>query len=70
MFGHMPESERQKIFATPSVAMCEGKVIKRWDRGGDSHWVIGHDQDIDGVSYKLKDIVRTAGVTYLMCERT
>lgn len=66
----MDDTERHRLFNTPAAAMCDDKIIKRWDRGGEAHWVVGSRRNIDGVDYKLLRIVSTAGLNYLVCERT
>ena len=60
--------QMDKVRNTPGVAMCNGKIIRRWDRSGDSHWILGSKKKIDGYMYKLLDIQVTDNLIYHMCE--
>lgn len=68
---NMTANQREEIYKMPSIAITtQGKVLQRWEVGGQSHWVVGGTQTYDGVPYKLKRIQKTAGVCYLICEAT
>jgi hypothetical protein len=64
-------SSVKQAYNTPAVALDKDtrKVLRRWERGGNSHWIVGQKKSINGVTYELKDIVQTTGVNYLICER-
>jgi len=69
MIGGMDEATRKRIYNTPGVAMCDGKIFQRWERGGDSHWIVGTVRTVDGVRYKLVHIQVTDNLIYHMCEK-
>lgn len=58
-----------KIRNTPGVAMCNGKIVARWDRSGSSHWVVGSTRIFDGVPYRLVRINVTPNLVFHMCEQ-
>lgn len=59
----------RETYNKPAIAITVGgKVLHRWERGGDAHWIVGYDQVIKGKKYKLKAIKETPGVNYMICE--
>lgn len=67
--GFLPEVGQNTDFSKPAIVMTQaGKIIHRWDRGGESHWIEGHSRFIEGKKYRLLEIRRTAGVNYMIAE--
>jgi hypothetical protein len=66
------QEQLNKIRSTPGVAMCNGKIIHRWERSGQSHWILGSNKifTVDGQrqSFKLTDIQVTDNLIYHICE--
>lgn len=54
-------------FNLTCIAMTpEGKIVKRWERGDDPHWVVGGTRDIDGVLYIAMEIKPVQDINYMI----
>ena len=69
MIGSMDEETRRKIYDTPGVAMCDGKIVHRWEHSGNSHWIVGSKRTFGKATYKLTHIQTTPNLIFLFCER-
>lgn len=68
----MIDAERaliDKAHSNPDIAIDQtGKVIHRWEHGGESHWIVNSERSFNGKRYQLLEIRVTAGANYLICK--